>query len=111
MEEGDEVWDGVEGWVNVDGWCNVVGGGRVETWETTREGMDGWDGWGARWKCGGGWEAKDGWNRVGRDAGKGTCMPRATLGINGGKKEVSGEIVTPTCLCTWTCIHIHGLIY
>ena len=33
--------DGVEGWVNVDGWCIVVEGGRVETWEITREGVDG----------------------------------------------------------------------
>ena len=57
MEEGDEVWDGVKGWVNVDGWCNVVGGGRVETWETAREGVDGWAVGGARWKCSGGWEA------------------------------------------------------
>ena len=42
---------------------------------------------GAIWKCGGGWEERDGWNGVGRDAGKGTCMPRATPGIYGGKKE------------------------
>ena len=28
--------------MNVDGWCNVVEGGRVETWETAREGVDGW---------------------------------------------------------------------
>ena len=44
MEEGDEVWDGVEGWVNVDGWCILVGRGRVETWEISKEGMDGWGG-------------------------------------------------------------------
>ena len=42
MGEGDEVWDGLEGWVNVDGWCIVVIGGRVETWEIAREGLDGW---------------------------------------------------------------------
>ena len=39
------------------------------------KGGSGWVGWGgvikgcdeeggARWKCGGGWEARDGWNRV-----------------------------------------------
>ena len=44
MGEGDKVWDGVEGWVNVDGWCIMVGEGRVETWEITREGVDGWGG-------------------------------------------------------------------
>ena len=44
MGEGDEVWDGVEGWVNVDGCCIVVEGGRVETWENAREGVDGWGG-------------------------------------------------------------------
>ena len=94
--------------MNVDRWCNVVGGGRVETWETAREG--GRRG-GAGWKCGGGWEARDGWNGVGMDAGKGACMPRATPGIYGGKKAFDREIVTPTCLCTWTCIHIHSLVY
>ena len=66
---------------------------------------------GAGWKCGGGWEARDGWNRVERDGGKGRSMPRDTPGIYGGKKEVDGEIVTPTCLCTQTYIHIHGLLY
>ena len=44
MEEGDEFWDGVEGWVNVDGWCIMVEGGRVETWEIVRKGVDGWGG-------------------------------------------------------------------
>ena len=47
----------------------------------------------------------------GRDAGKGTCMPRATPDIYGGKKAVDGEIVTPTCLCGGTCIYIHGIVY
>ena len=41
----------------------------------------------AGWKYGGGWEARDGWNGMGRDAGKGTCMPRATPSIYGGKKK------------------------
>ena len=63
------------------------------------------------WKCGGGWEERDGWNGVGRDARKGTYMPGDTPSIYGGKKAVDGEIVTPTCLCTQTCIHIHGLVY
>ena len=35
--------------------------------------------------------------------------PRVAPGIYGGKKAVDGEIVTPTFLCTRTCIHIHGL--
>ena len=83
-----------------DGW---VGQGGVNE-GCDEEGGDGW-------KCGGGWEERDGWNRVGRDAWKGTCMPRATPGVDGGKKEVSREIVTLTCLCTQTCIHIHGLVY
>ena len=69
-----------------------------------KEGGDGW-------KCGGGWEARDVWNMVGKDAGKGTCMPGATPGIYGGNKEVHGEIVTPMCLCGGTCIHIHGIVY
>ena len=79
---------------------NCKGGGR---WV-------GWDG-GAGWKCGGEWEERDGWNRVGRDAGKGTCIPGTTPGIYGGKKEFSVEIVTPTFLCGGTCIHIHGIVY
>ena len=66
---------------------------------------------GYRWKCVGGLEARDGWNGVGRDVGKGTCMPGATPGIYGGKRAVDGEIVTPMCLSTWTYIHIHGLVY
>ena len=66
---------------------------------------------GVGWKCGGGWEARDGWNGVGRDAGKETYMPRATPDIYGGKKEDGGEIVTSTCLCGGTCIHIHGIVY
>ena len=48
---------------------------------------------------------------MGRDVGKGTCMPGATPDIYGGKKEVGGDIVTPTCLCGGTCIHIHGIVY
>ena len=64
MEEGDEVWDGVEGWVNVDGWFNVVVGGRVETWETAREGVDGWGGGGWMevwwWVGGKGWMERGG---------------------------------------------------
>ena len=63
------------------------------------------------WKCGGGWEARDGWNRVGRDARKGTCMPRDTHGIYGGKNVVDGEIMTLMRLRAHNCIHIHGLVY
>ena len=77
------------------------------------KGGGGWvgRGEGAGWKCGGGWEARDGWNGVGRDVGKGTCIPGATPGIYGGKKEFGGEIVTPMCLCACTCIHIDGIVY
>ena len=89
----------------------MVGGGRVETWEIAREGVDGWGRGGAGWKCGGGWEARDGWNEVGMDIWKGTCMTGATPRIYGGKKALNGEIVTPTCLCAQTYLHIHGLIY
>ena len=85
------------------GWGGWVGRGGVS------EGCD--EERGAEWKCGGGWEARDGWNRVGMDVGKGTCMPGDTHGIYGGKKVVDGEIVTPTFLCARTCIHIHGLVY
>ena len=53
----------------------------------------------------------DEWNGVGMDVGKGTCMPWDTPGKYGGKKTVDGEIVTSACLCTRTCIHIHGLVY
>ena len=74
------------------------------------KGAGGWVG-GAGWKCGGGWEARDGWNGVGRDVGKGKCIPGDKPGIYGGKKVVGGEIVTPTCLCSGTCIHIHGIVY
>ena len=49
-----------------------------------REGCD--EEGGTGWKCRGGWEVRDGWNRVGRDARKGTCMPGDTLGIYGGKR-------------------------
>ena len=54
---------------------------------------------------------RDGWNGMGRDARKGTCIPGATPGIYVGKKEFDGEIVTPTRLCARTYIHIHGLVY
>ena len=42
MGDGAEVSDWVEGWVNVDRWCIMVGGGKAETWEIAREGVDGW---------------------------------------------------------------------
>ena len=92
----------------MDGVMWLEGGG----WKHGKLQGRGWRGWeGAGWKCGGGWEARDGWNEVGRDVGKGKFMPGATPRIYGGKKIVDGEIVTLTCLCTQTCIHIHGLIY
>ena len=96
------MWmDGVS-WSEGGGWKHGKLQGR---------GWMGGAGGGDGWKFGGGWEAGDGWNRVGRDAWKGTCIPGATPSIYGGKNVVNGEIVTPTCLCTQTCIHIHGLIY
>ena len=48
---------------------------------------------------------------MGINVGKGTCMIGATPSIYGGKKEVGGEIVTPTCLCDGTYIHIHVFMY
>ena len=98
-------WSKGEGWkhgkLQGRGWMAGAGGVTEGCDEEGRVG----------WKCGGGWEAMDGCNGVGRDTGKGTCIPGATPGIYGGKKEVDGEIVTLTCLCTRTCIHIHGLVY
>ena len=84
-----------------------------EEWKHGKMQGRGWMGGaeGAGWKCGGGWEARDGCNGVGRDARKGTCIPGATLGIYGGKKIVSGEIVTPTCLCGGNYIYIHVIMY
>ena len=93
-------------------WMDGVVGVSVKTWEIAREGVDGWGKVGGDgWKCGGGWEARDRWNMVGRDLGKVKFMPGATPDIYGGKKEVVGQIVTLTCLCTRTCIHIDGLVY